>query len=48
MNEGDRFCPQCDTESLVEKGLVHWECLNSSCGLVIHEDDLDDSDAEPE
>lgn len=48
MNEGDRMCPECDTDSLVEKGLVHWICLNPSCKLLIHENDLDDADAEPE
>lgn len=46
MNDGDRICPQCDTESLVEDGLHHWKCLNPNCGYLIHEEDLDDKDAE--
>lgn len=45
MNLGDRWCPECDTISLVEKGLEHWKCLNPLCEIVIHNEDLD---AEPE
>ena len=28
---GDRICPACEQETLVEKGLTTWKCLNSSC-----------------
>lgn len=44
MNEGDRMCPSCDTESLIEKGLSDWICLNPSCGKLFSEKDLDDGD----
>lgn len=39
MNEGDRMCPECETESLVEEGLKHLRCLNPKCCYVIHEND---------
>ena len=41
MNEGDRMCPDCDTDSLVEKGLIEWVCLNPTCGTVHLTKDLD-------
>jgi len=31
ISMGDRICPACEQESLVEKGLTTWKCLNSSC-----------------
>lgn len=39
---GDRECPDCLKESLVEQGLAKWKCLN--CGKVFDEEWLDASD----
>ncbi|MGZ9868156.1 hypothetical protein ACU3L3_07015 [Priestia endophytica] len=38
---GERICPNCEQESLVEKGLAKWICLNSSCGEIFDEAYLD-------
>lgn len=38
---GDRECPNCEQESLVEKGLTKWVCLNPECGEEYTEEDLD-------
>ncbi|WP_188006859.1 hypothetical protein GGGNBK_21255 [Sporosarcina sp. ANT_H38] len=41
MYDGDRMCPDCDTESLVEKGLTQWVCLNPVCESVFETEYLD-------
>jgi len=28
---GDRLCPACEQETLVERSLTIWKCLNSDC-----------------
>lgn len=38
---GDRVCPGCDRESLVEKGLTKWICLNSKCQNEYTNEELD-------
>lgn len=38
---GDRICPSCEEESLIEKGLTTWECLNLKCKDTFKEEDLD-------
>mgnify|MGYP001954941182 CR=1 FL=1 len=39
---GDRICPNCETEDLVEFTLKKWKCLR--CGSVYDEDWLDDGE----
>jgi ribosomal protein L37AE/L43A len=36
---GDRECPACEKESLVEKGLNKWKCLE--CGEIFNDKDLE-------
>lgn len=42
---GDRICPSCEQESLVEQSLKKWKCFNPNCGETF-EDDWLDSDVE--
>ena len=42
MSLGDRICPDCGEESLVEKGLRKWICLNSNYRAEFDEDFLDE------
>ena len=37
----DRICPACEQESLVEKGLTTWKCLNDACKEEFETDFLD-------
>ncbi|MCU7666747.1 hypothetical protein [Bacillus thuringiensis] len=39
---GDRICPSCEEESLVEKGLTKWMCLNPMCKEEYESSFLDD------
>lgn len=41
MSVGDRICPECGEETLVEKGLTKWVCLNSDCKEEFDEDFLE-------
>ncbi|WJV20745.1 hypothetical protein QU593_10045 [Rossellomorea marisflavi] len=41
---GDRICPKCLEESLVEKGSSKWICINSDCREEFDEKFLDDAD----
>lgn len=38
--KGDRMCPVCEIESLIEEGSDKWRCLK--CGEVFDEEYLDD------
>lgn len=38
---GDRECPKCGKESLIEKGLTTWVCLDPECKEEFDSDDLD-------
>lgn len=42
--QGDRECPGCGEESLVEIGLTKWKCLNPECGQIYDEEWLDDGE----
>ena len=39
---GDRECPDCEIDSLVEEGLYQWKCLK--CGRVFDTEWLDDGE----
>ena len=41
---GDRECPNCGEETLIEKGLSKWVCLNPDCEEEFDEKDLDYSE----
>lgn len=38
---GDRECPECEMESLIEHGLTEWKCTNPECRKVFDEEWLD-------
>lgn len=40
--QGDRECPDCQEETLIEKGLTEWEC--TKCGRVYEEGWIDDGE----
>lgn len=44
MMVGDRWCPSCDQETLVEHGSTKWICLNTECQEIHREEDLDDGE----
>lgn len=39
---GDRECPECGQESLVEKTISIWKCLNPECKMEFDEEWLDE------
>jgi ribosomal protein L37AE/L43A len=38
---GDRECPNCGEESLIEKTLTIWVCMNPNCKEEYNVEDLD-------
>lgn len=46
ISMGDRECPVCEEESLVETSLTKWKCLNPKCGVVLDDKFLDETDIE--
>ena len=38
---GDRICPGCEMESLVECSMTKWKCNNPDCGQIYDEEWLD-------
>ena len=41
---GDRECPNCQEDTLIEKGLSKWECLK--CGEIFDEAFLDEDECD--
>ena len=41
---GDRECPNCEEDTLIEDGLNKWKCLK--CHEIFDEESLDDSNEE--
>jgi ribosomal protein L37AE/L43A len=41
---GDRECPNCEEDTLIEEGLNNWKCLK--CDQVFSESDLDGDEEE--
>lgn len=41
MPAGDRICPDCEEETLVEKSIREWVCLNPDCQQIFDEEFLD-------
>lgn len=41
MYSGDRECPNCGEESLVEETLIKWVCQNPDCKEEYTNDELD-------
>ncbi|MED1203039.1 hypothetical protein [Heyndrickxia acidicola] len=41
LNIGDRSCPVCGQETLIEEGLSTWICLNPDCKEEYSYEELD-------
>lgn len=42
--DADRECPFCGQETLVEKSLTIWKCINPTCGKEVEDEWLDDGE----